>query len=138
MMFAVVLVCGVLCGLVRAEGGGSLNDFRTGFEIDEYTALVATDLQNDFLSEDGVAWGLVGDSVTEHNTVENIGRLLSAANNVDMPVFISPHYYYVRCFVCVCWASLFVRVLSHSINFPRDSPPITAREAGTLEVPLNW
>lgn len=27
------------------------------------TALVVTDPQNDFLSEDGAAWGLVGDSV---------------------------------------------------------------------------
>ena len=28
------------------------------------TALVITDPQNDFLSESGVVWGLVGDSVT--------------------------------------------------------------------------
>jgi len=58
------------------------------------TALVVIDPQIDFLSEKGVTWGVVGESVTEQNTVENIGRLFEAAKSVDMPVFISPHYYY--------------------------------------------
>ena len=58
------------------------------------TALVITDPQNDFLSPDGVTWGLVGQSVTENNTVENIEALFKAAKANDIPVFISPHYYY--------------------------------------------
>ena len=58
------------------------------------TALVITDPQIDFLSPDGVTWGVVGESVTEHNTVVNIGRLLDAAKASDMTVAISPHYYY--------------------------------------------
>ena len=58
------------------------------------TALVITDPQIDFLSPDGVTWGVVGASVTEHNTVENIGRLLDAAKAKGMTVAISPHYYY--------------------------------------------
>ena len=58
------------------------------------TALVITDPQNDFLSPKGVAWGVVGKSVTENNTVENIGTLLKTAKSSDMPVFVSPHYYY--------------------------------------------
>lgn len=58
------------------------------------TALVITDPQNDFLSPDGVAWGVVGKSVVENNTVKNIDSLFKAAKAVDMPVFISPHYYY--------------------------------------------
>ncbi len=58
------------------------------------TALVITDPQIDFLSEEGVTWGVVGASVTEHNTVENIGRLLEAAKAKGMTVAISPHYYY--------------------------------------------
>ena len=58
------------------------------------TALVITDPQNDFLSPKGVAWGVVGKSVTENNTVENIGTLLKTAKSNDMPVFVSPHYYY--------------------------------------------
>ena len=36
------------------------------------TALVVIDPQNDFLSPDGVTWGVVGESVTENNTVANI------------------------------------------------------------------
>ena len=58
------------------------------------TALVITDPQNDFLSPQGVTWGVVGQSVTEHRTVENIGRLLETAKRNGVPVFISPHYYY--------------------------------------------
>ena len=66
-----------------------------GMEIDpERTALVLTDPQNDFLSPDGVTWGVVGESVQENNTVANIETLLALAKKVDMPVFISPHYYY--------------------------------------------
>ena len=36
----------------------------------ERTALVITHPQNDFLSPEGVTWGVVGESVTENNTVE--------------------------------------------------------------------
>jgi nicotinamidase-related amidase len=65
-----------------------------GMEIDESTALVLTDPQNDFLSPDGVTWGVVGESVTENNTVEHIETLLKLAKENSIPVFISPHYYY--------------------------------------------
>ena len=66
-----------------------------GMEIDpERTAIVITDPQNDFLSPDGVTWGVVGKSVTENNTVENIKALLKIAKQYNLPVFISPHYYY--------------------------------------------
>lgn len=58
------------------------------------TALLITDPQNDFLSPEGVAWGVVGKSVTENNTVANIESLFKAAKANNMPVFISPHYYY--------------------------------------------
>ncbi len=60
----------------------------------ENTALVVIDPQNDFLSPNGVAWGVVGQSVTENRTVENLDSLFRAALDVDMQVFISPHYYY--------------------------------------------
>jgi nicotinamidase-related amidase len=50
--------------------------------------------QNDFLSPEGVTWGVVGKSVTENHTVENIDALFKAAKANDMPVFVSPHYYY--------------------------------------------
>lgn len=58
------------------------------------TAVVITDPQNDFLSEKGVTWKLVGNSVKENKTVENIERLLKAAKKNGFEVFISPHYYY--------------------------------------------
>jgi nicotinamidase-related amidase len=58
------------------------------------TALLITDAQNDFLSEKGITWQLVGDSVKENKTVENIERLFKAAKSYGFEVFISPHYYY--------------------------------------------
>jgi nicotinamidase-related amidase len=58
------------------------------------TALVLTDPQNDFLSPEGVTWGVVGESVTANKTVEHIDSLLKAAKKNDLTVFVSPHYYY--------------------------------------------
>jgi nicotinamidase-related amidase len=58
------------------------------------TAIVFTDPQNDFLSEDGVAWKLVGESVRENDTVGNMERIFRAAKAADYTIFISPHYYY--------------------------------------------
>ena len=59
-----------------------------------HTALVVTDPQIDFLSPEGVTWGLVGESVTENKTVENIERLFKVAKEVGITVAISPHYYF--------------------------------------------
>ncbi len=58
------------------------------------TALVVTDPQNDFLSPQGVTWGVVGKSVTENKTVENIERLFKTAKTNGISIFVSPHYYY--------------------------------------------
>ncbi len=58
------------------------------------TAIVVTDPQNDFLSPEGVTWGLVGESVQANGTVEHIKQLFSAAKERGYDVFISPHYYY--------------------------------------------
>ncbi len=56
-----------------------------GVEIDRtHTALVITDPQNDFLSPEGVTWELVGESVTENNTVEHIDLLLKAAKQNEI------------------------------------------------------
>ncbi len=60
----------------------------------ERTALVVTDPQIDFLSPDGVAWGLVGNSVKEMNTVKNLERLFVGAKKAGIVVAISPHYYF--------------------------------------------
>ena len=58
------------------------------------TALVLTDLQNDFLTPGGQGWALFADSYARNGTVRNLERLLQGANAVGLPVLISPHYYY--------------------------------------------
>ncbi len=50
------------------------------------TALVITDPQIDFLSPDGVTWGLVGNSVTANKTVEHIEKLLKGNNATQVSV----------------------------------------------------
>ncbi len=65
-----------------------------GFTIDRVTAIVITDPQNDFLSPNGVTWGVVGESVTKNGTVENLETLFQLAEANGIKVFISPHYYY--------------------------------------------
>ncbi len=81
-----------IAGVVHADKSG-LPD--PGFEIvPGRTALLVTDPQNDFLSPEGVTWGVVGKNIEENDTVENIDQLFTAARATDMPVFVSPHYYY--------------------------------------------
>lgn len=65
-----------------------------GFTIDNQTAIVITDPQNDFLSPNGVTWGVVGQSVTENHTVENLEKLFKIAKEKGITVFVSPHYYF--------------------------------------------
>lgn len=85
------------------------------------TALVVTDPQNDFLSPEGVTWGVVGKNVEENRTVQNIDALFAAAKAVDMPVFISPHYYYPHDHRWQMEGAL--EALMHSIGmFDREDP----------------
>ena len=65
-----------------------------GFVVDNTTAIVITDPQNDFLSPGGVTWGLVGESVTKNGTVDNLETIFKLAKEFGIPIFISPHYYY--------------------------------------------
>ena len=51
------------------------------------TALVIIDPQF-FLSSDGVTWSVVGESVTENGTVENISILLETAKAANMTTFL--------------------------------------------------
>jgi len=91
-----LLWCGALAAMLTSAGAtasrAALPD--PGMVIDARTALVVTDPQNDFLSPQGVTWGVVGESVTENGTVQNIETLFKAAKGRDIPVFVSPHYYY--------------------------------------------
>jgi len=57
------------------------------------TALLIIDPQNDFLSEGGVVWDLVGKGVKDTKVVENLVELKKTAREVGIPVFYSPHYY---------------------------------------------
>jgi nicotinamidase-related amidase len=67
----------------------------TGFLLNiANAALVVVDPQVDFLSPQGVSWGVFGASIVEHNTVPNIGRLFAAAKTAGLTVAVSPHYYY--------------------------------------------
>ncbi len=65
-----------------------------GFQVDSRTAIVITDPQNDFLSPDGAAWRVVGESVKANHTIENLERLFKVAKQKGMMVFVSPHYYF--------------------------------------------
>lgn len=57
------------------------------------TALVIIDPQNDFLSEGGVVWDLVGESVVKNDVVNKLKGLIAKAKGAGIPVFYSPHYY---------------------------------------------
>jgi len=54
------------------------------------TAVVITDPQNDFLSPDGVIWGLVGASVEENGTVGHIEDLFRSAKDRAQRLHLAP------------------------------------------------
>lgn len=83
-----LLISVLTTGLVNAQLP------EPGFVIDDKTAMVMTDPQNDFLSEKGVAWGVVGESVKKNGTIENMETIFKLAKEHDMQVFVSPHWYY--------------------------------------------
>jgi nicotinamidase-related amidase len=88
-----ILIAAFVLTTTASTGNAALPD--PGMQIEKgRTALVITDPQNDFLSPKGVAWGVVGKNVEANNTVENIEILFKTARANDIPVFISPHYYY--------------------------------------------
>jgi len=84
---------GVTTLLWVADAQAQLPDPGMEFDVAN-TALVITDPQNDFLSPDGVTWGVVGQSVLANNTVPNLETLLRTAKESGVQVFISPHYYF--------------------------------------------
>ena len=85
-----------------------------GFTVDENTAIVITDPQNDFLSIEGVAWGVVGKSVEANHTVDNLEALFKMAKEKNITVFVSPHYYYKHDHEWKFEGAL--EVLMHNIN----------------------
>jgi len=102
-----VLTAGIVAGAAVALGEGRSRGQRgpaavektarlpSGLVLDRKdTALVVTDPQNEVLSEKGLGWGLLGESVKENHTVENLARLFKAAKDQGFGVFVSPHYMY--------------------------------------------
>jgi nicotinamidase-related amidase len=74
-----------------------LNDIRNTSRLTlqrSDTAVVIIDPQNDVLSEKGLAWPLLHESLSEINTIENIERIFKAAKLYGFEVFISPHYFF--------------------------------------------
>jgi nicotinamidase-related amidase len=112
----------VVLSLVVPAGTLAAQLPNPGMEIDAArTAVVITDPQNDFLSPNGVTWGVVGESVTENNTVENLDRLMRAAKKDGYELFVSPHYYYPTDHGWKFAGAL--EVLMHNIGmFDRASP----------------
>lgn len=108
--------------ILAVPAGVSAQLPNPGMEIDRArTAVVVTDPQNDFLSPEGVTWGVVGESVTENNTVENLERLMRAAKDGGYELFVSPHYYYPTDHGWQFGGAL--EVLMHNIGmFDRTSP----------------
>ena len=85
----------IAIGLMLGAGAANAQLPKSSMQIDRaHTALVVIDPQVDFLSPKGVTWDLVGKSVEANHTVENIEILFKAAKANNIPVFISPHYYY--------------------------------------------
>jgi nicotinamidase-related amidase len=74
---------------------GSMGLPNPGMTIEpDRTALVLTDLQNDFLTRGGNGWSLLSDSYRKLDTVANLERLLKTAKESGLTVLVSPHYYY--------------------------------------------
>lgn len=59
----------------------------------KHTAIFITDPQNDFISEGGAAWELVGEEVVREKVVEHQVELRKVAKEVGIHVFYSPHMY---------------------------------------------
>ena len=98
----------------------------------ENTALLITDPQNDFLSPEGVTWGVVGKNVTANNTVENIESLLEAAKRNGIQIFISPHYYYPADHGWKFEGAL--EVLMHNIGMFDRTDPLSLAACRTFKV----
>lgn len=119
------LSIGLFVGITSTVQAAGLPDPGVTFTSGN-TAVVITDPQNDFLSPKGVTWGVVGESVTENNTVANIDKLFKTAKEEDIPVFVSPHYYYPHDHEWEHEGSL--EVLMHSIKMFDRKDPLSVKD----------
>lgn len=88
-----VVVAKAVAAADAQEPAGSRSPSSLAFDRKD-TAVVFIDPQNDFLSEKGAAWPLVGESVRENKTVENMERIFQTSKKLGFEVFISPHYFF--------------------------------------------
>jgi nicotinamidase-related amidase len=78
-----------------SQAGVAPTEATASFKFDKAdTAVVIIDPQNDVLSEKGLAWPLLHESLKEVNTIENLERIFVAAKRFGFEVFISPHYFF--------------------------------------------
>jgi len=99
-----------------------------GMTIDaSRTALVLTDMHNDFLSPSGAAYGLIAKSLSENNTVDNLERLLKAAKDAGLKVFMSPHYYYPHDDQWIVPLGA-LEQLAHDIGLVRRKDPLSVED----------
>lgn len=72
-----------------------LFEHRVSFDLKKgRTALLVTDMQNDFLTPGGKYYVMIEELMERNNVNSNLESLLEAAKTHDLPVFMSPHYFY--------------------------------------------
>lgn len=72
------------------------SDQTTDYLIPNQTAVVLVDPYNDFLSEDGATWPMVGLTATEVNLVEHLKSIVNAAREAKIPIAYAPHHRHVN------------------------------------------
>ncbi len=75
------------------QSDGTMRPLRERFNPSD-TAVVFIDPQNDVLSEHGLAYAAVRESLKQNNTIDNMERIFKAAKSGGYDVFISPHYFF--------------------------------------------
>lgn len=84
-----------LAATLTLAAAPGIADDQPAFQPDRATtALLITDPQNDFMSETGKGWGLVGDNVTRLGNNAHIETLIATAKATSLAVFVSPHTYF--------------------------------------------
>jgi nicotinamidase-related amidase len=75
------------------QSDGALRPLGERFSPSD-TAVVFIDPQNDVLSEHGLAYAAVRESLKQNHTIDNMERIFKAAKGGGYDVFISPHYFF--------------------------------------------
>lgn len=123
---------GVSGDAIQAAAGQSdlgtidVNFPQPGMEIEpQVTALVVINPQVEFLSPDGVGWGLVGRGVVENRVVDHLVSLFETAHTLDMPIYVSPYEF---AGVENRWQFRDTRVAAQSADIADDSDAKIARQ----------